>query len=243
MCTIICRRPRPTRFGFGIITLVSAELAAANIYNAKSYGSVIDTAINSLLCAAIGASSLVKVSHSPLHGIPTDFAYFETLNEVLELSSVLLPYVSRCIVFIRAFILKPDKWNVLDLTENSLYTKTLSPIREMFERCSPSEFLKHLPLLSRRFMREGALDTDFSIYEEITKCPSQTADKEIVQLWFHRSCEIHEYCAQLLDRNVTYGKEYFQHCKKVLRDDAIDILSVYPNLLLVLTELAEVTAF
>lgn len=121
--------------------------------------------------------------------------------------------------------------------------ETLSPIREIFERYSPSEFLKRLPLLSRRFMREGALDTDFSIYDEIIEYSSQRVDKTIIQAWLQRSREIHEYCAPLLDRNVPDGKEYFRHCKKVLRDDVLDILSVYPNLLLVLAELGEVTVF
>lgn len=92
-------------------------------------------------------------------------------------------------------------------------------------------------------MREGALDTDFSIYDEIIEYSSRRVDENIMQVWLQRSREIHEYCVQLLDRNVPDGKEYFQHCKRVLRDDVLDILSVYPNLLLALAELAEVIAF
>lgn len=92
-------------------------------------------------------------------------------------------------------------------------------------------------------MREGALDTDFSIYDEIVEYSSRRVDKTIIQAWLQRSREIHEYCAPLLDRNVPDGKEYFRHCKKVLRDDVLDILSAYPNLLLVLAELGEVTVF
>lgn len=93
-------------------------------------------------------------------------------------------------------------------------------------------------------MREGALDTDFSIYDEITEYSSRRADKEVVQAWLHRSRDIYERCVQLLDRNVyPNGQEYFQHYKTVLRDDVVDILSAYPHLYLALVELAEVTAF
>lgn len=114
----------------------------------------------------------------------------------------------------------------------------------MFDRYSPSEFLKRLPLLSRRFIREGALDTDFSIYDEITEYFSRRTDKEIVRAWLQRSREIYDRCVQPLDRNAyPGGQEYFQHCKTVLRDDVVDILSEYPYLYLALVELAKVTTF
>ncbi|KAH7033915.1 hypothetical protein B0J12DRAFT_731992 [Macrophomina phaseolina] len=78
---------------------------------------------------------------------------------------------------------KPEQWGVSTPAENFLYTKTLSPIREIFKQYSSSEFLEYLPLLSRRLIRDGVLDTNFSIYDEITKFCSQRADEGVVKVW------------------------------------------------------------
>ncbi|KAH7021739.1 hypothetical protein B0J12DRAFT_705352 [Macrophomina phaseolina] len=88
-----------------------------------------------------------------------------------------------------------EEWNVLNLAENGLHTKTLSPIRTMFERYSTLEFLERVPLLSRRFIREDTLNTDFSRYDDIKRYSSQGVDRNnlkegVVQAWFERSREI-----------------------------------------------------
>lgn len=106
MCAIVRRHPWVISVGNGTVALITAGLAAVSMCSTQSHGPVIDRATHSRLCADIGISTLVKVSsRSQLHNKPGVFAQFEILNEVLKPSGILLPYVSRCVIMVRALIL------------------------------------------------------------------------------------------------------------------------------------------
>ncbi|KAH7053479.1 hypothetical protein B0J12DRAFT_660020 [Macrophomina phaseolina] len=107
---VIRKHGRASRVGHGIVTLITAALAAVSIYSAQSH-EPIDGFINSFLCAAIGASPFIK---------------FKTLNEALEPSGVLQPYLSICINF--ALVLIGLKFVVVVMLMTDSYTQTFTSI-------------------------------------------------------------------------------------------------------------------
>lgn len=105
-CTIICairKLPRVTYVGHVIVALLTTGLAGVSTYSAVSHSHV-DRATISMLCAAIGTSTLFKVSSSPppYHN-RTNSIQFETFNKsglLCMLPLCVFPYTSKCI-FVR----------------------------------------------------------------------------------------------------------------------------------------------
>lgn len=121
-----------------------------------------------------------------------------------------------------------SQWDVLQSDENELYLHTLKPIRDMYKVYSTTEFLRRLPILSKRLARTGEVEAEFHVFDEIGGRSQGNGPKKLAT-WIKRSYKAFSTSIEV-EKSANSRREYLNVWSARLVQDVIDVCSVYPEL-------------